>query len=61
MAREVHVKLVGNHERRPKLKWEDNIQTVVEDFILKTPCILSQSLFKNTNWMHFYLKKTIDL
>jgi hypothetical protein len=22
-------------------------------FILKTPCILSQSLFKNTNWMHF--------
>jgi hypothetical protein len=26
-------------------------------FTLKTPCILSQLLFKNTNWMYFYFKK----
>jgi hypothetical protein len=35
---------------------EDN-EHLGTDFILKTPCILSQSLFKNTNWMQFYFKK----
>jgi hypothetical protein len=43
-----------DHFGRCRHKYVDNIKWY---FILKTPCILSQSLFKNTNWMHFYLKK----
>jgi hypothetical protein len=44
---------IDNH-----MKWKTHIDLILPKFsrayfILKTPCILSQSLFKNTNWMHF--------